>query len=57
MKNRNIKICLTDEQYDFIKWIAKRDGVTISEELQNMFYLQLSEDMNYYENEYKNTKK
>ena len=30
MKNRNIKVSLTDEQYDFVKWIAGRDNVTIS---------------------------
>ena len=52
MKNKNIKVSLDDATYDFIRWIAKRDGVTITEELQNMFYLQLHEDMNYYNDEY-----
>lgn len=47
-KNRNIKVTLHDEEYDFLKWLAKRDGVTVSEEMKMLFNLQLSEEMDLY---------
>ena len=49
MVNRNIKVTLSDAEYTFIKWLAKRDKVTISEELKMLFNLQLSEEMELYE--------
>ena len=50
-RNRNIKVTLHDEEYDFIKWLAKRDGVTVSEEMKMFFNLQLSEEMELYNEE------
>lgn len=50
--NRNIKVALHDNEYDFLKWLAKRDGVTVSEELRQLFYLQLREEMDLYEEEH-----
>lgn len=47
-KNRNIKVTLHDHEYDFLKWLAKRDGVTVSEEMKLLFNLQLSEEMDLY---------
>ena len=51
MKSRNIKAVLTDEEYNFIKWLAKRDKVTIGKELQILFNLQLREEMELYNDE------
>ncbi len=50
-KNRNIKVALHDEEYDFLKWLAKRDGVTVGEEMKMLFNLQLSEEMELYNEE------
>ena len=50
--NRNIKVSLHDREYEFIKWLAKRDGVTITAELKMLFNLQLSEEMALYEKEW-----
>ena len=50
-KNRNIKVTLHDEEYDFLKWLAKRDGVTVGEEMKILFNLQLSEEMELYNEE------
>lgn len=49
--NRNIKVTLSDDEYIFLKWLAKRDRVTISQELKQLFYLQLSEEMDLYKDE------
>ena len=46
--NKNIKVGLHDEELDFLKWLAKRDGVTVSEEMKMLFNLQLSEEMDLY---------
>ena len=51
MTTRNIKVVLNDRQYNFIKWLAKRDEITITEELETLFYLQLSEEMELHEEE------
>lgn len=47
-RNRNIKVTLHDEEYDFLKWLAKRDNVTVVEEMKMLFNLQLSEEMDLY---------
>lgn len=47
-RNRNIKVTLHDEEYDFLKWLAKRDNVTVGEEMKMLFNLQLSEEMDLY---------
>ena len=53
MVNRNIKVALHDDEFAFIKWLAKRDKVTITEELKMLFNLQLSEEMALYEAEWR----
>lgn len=45
MAGRRINIALNRGQESFIKWLAKRDGLTEQEELQNIFYTELSELM------------
>jgi len=47
-RNRNIKVTLHDEEYDFLKRLAKRDNVTVGEEMKMLFNLQLSEEMDLY---------
>lgn len=51
--NKRINVKLTEEEYDFLKWLAKRDSVTVSKEMQMLFYLQLSEEMELYKEESK----
>ena len=50
-KNRHIHVFLNEEENDFIKWLAKRDNVTVGEELRMLFYLQLREEMELYNEE------
>lgn len=50
--NRNIKVTLRDREYEFLKWLAKRDDVTVGEEMKLLFNLQLSEEMELYEAEF-----
>ena len=42
MKKR-VEIFLTDEEMEFVKWMAKRDGVTIQRELQQYFYTEFEQ--------------
>lgn len=51
-RNRNIKVTLHDNEYEFLKWLAKRDNVTVGEEMRLLFNLQLSEEMTLYEAEW-----
>lgn len=46
---KRITVNLTEEQMEFIKKLAEHDGCTISEAMQNLFYLQLREEMDYFE--------
>ena len=48
MQRRHIHVILTDEESDFIKWLAKRDKVTAGEEMKMLFNLQLREEMELY---------
>ncbi len=51
MKKRNIYVRLTDEELDFIKWLAGRDKVSVSDEMRMLFNLQLREEMELYNEE------
>lgn len=51
MWRRNIDVILTDEEMDFIKWLAKRDGLTVKNEMRCLFNLQLREEMELYNEE------
>ena len=37
MANHNIKITFTDEEEKFLKWLAKRDRVSLMDELKMIF--------------------
>ena len=37
MANHNIKITFTDEEEKFLKWLAKRDRVSVMDELKMIF--------------------
>lgn len=51
MVKRNIYVRLTDEEFDFLKWLAERDKVSVSEEMKMLFNLQLREEMDLYNEE------
>ena len=51
--NKRIDVRLTEEEIHFLKWLAKRDDQTLSEELKTLFYLQLREEMDLYLEEMK----
>ena len=51
--SKNIRVALYDEELDFIKWLAKRDGVNISQELSQIFYTELSALMDLHDEERK----
>ena len=46
--NKRIDVRLTEEEYNFLKWLANRDRVSISEEMKALFNLQLREEMDLY---------
>ena len=51
--NKNIKVLLSDEELDFIKWLADRDGVDVSQELSQIFYTELRALMDLHDEERK----
>ena len=51
--SKNIRVALYDEELDFIKWLAKRDGVNISQELSQIFYTELRALMDLHDEERK----
>lgn len=51
MQRRNIDVILTDEEMDFLKWLAKRDNITVKNEMRCLFNLQLREEMELYNEE------
>lgn len=51
MESKRINVILTDEEADFIKWLAKRDKVSAGEEMRMLFNLQLREEMELYNEE------
>ena len=50
-KNRNIKVVLNDDDEKFLKALAERDGIDLQREMRQLFYLQLREEMELYEEE------
>lgn len=40
MVTKRINVPLNEEEYAFVKWLAKRDGVSISDELYLRFYVE-----------------
>lgn len=50
---KRIDVKLTDKEMQLVKWLADRDDYSVSEELKTLFYLQLREEMELYEDEAK----
>ncbi len=48
---KRIEVKLTDKELQLVKWLADRDDYTVAEELRALFYLQLREEMELYEDE------
>lgn len=42
MTHRYIEVWLSDDDMKFIKWMAKRDNVTVSEEMRMIFNTELT---------------
>lgn len=51
MQRRNIDVILTDGEMEFLKWLAKRDNMTVKNEMRCLFNLQLREEMELYDEE------
>lgn len=51
MVNRSMDVILTDEEFAFLKWLAKRDKITVKNEMRCLFNLQLREEMELYNEE------
>lgn len=51
MVNRNVDVRLTDEEFEFLQWLAKRDNLTVKNEMRCLFNLQLREEMDLYKEE------
>ena len=47
-----IHVTLSGEEFDFLKWLADRDGVSVGDEMKMLFNLQLREEMDLYEEEH-----
>lgn len=48
---KRIEVKLTDKELQLVKWLADRDDYTVAEELRTLFYLQLREEVDLYEDE------
>lgn len=50
-KNFRINVSLNDSQYKVVEWMAKRDGITVREELSTIFWLELWNEYELYKDE------
>ena len=50
---KTIKVEISDDEYTFIKWMARRDMVSISEEMKMIFRTELGALQDLYEEESK----
>lgn len=41
--NRRVNVYLSDEEDQFIKWLADRDNVSYQDELKQIFYFELEQ--------------
>lgn len=48
---KRIEIVLDAEEMEFVKWMAKRDGVTIQQELLQYFWTEFDQCKNLYMDE------
>ena len=51
MANHTVRVTLSDDEEKFIKWLAKRDKVTVQEEMQMCFYTDLRQLQDLYSEE------
>jgi hypothetical protein len=51
MKKLRVDITLNDEEYEFIKGLSKRDGLTVHKELTQLLALQIWEEIQLYKQE------
>ena len=51
--SRDIRVVLNDEELNFIIWLAKRDGVSLGQELSQIFYTELGALMDLHDEERK----
>lgn len=51
MAKHRINIALTDEEEAFLKWFAKRDGISVQDELNRIFSTEFDECIRLYEGE------
>lgn len=51
MANHIVKISLDSEQEEFLKWLAKRDRISVKDELERMIYTEFGECQSYFEEE------
>lgn len=42
---KGFRVAITDEEYEFLKKLAKHDGLTVKEEVQCLLSLQIREEM------------
>ncbi len=42
---KGFRVIITDKEYEFLKNLAKQDGLTVKEEVQNLLSLQIREEM------------
>ena len=54
MKKLRVDITLDDEEYNFIKGLSKRDGLTVHKELTQLLALQIWEEIQLYKQEVEN---
>ena len=57
MIKKRINIELSEDEYSFIRWLAKRDRVSEQEELNMIFSTELREVRDLYNEEYENDKR
>lgn len=50
---KKVEVVLTEEEMDFVKWMAKRDNVTIQQELWMCFNVEFEQCKTLYMEEYK----
>ena len=47
---KGFRVSITDEEYEFLKKMAKNDGTTVRQEVQWLLSLQIREEMDLEEN-------
>lgn len=41
---KGLRVLITDEEYEFVKKLAKYDGITVHQEINNLLCLQIREE-------------